>query len=132
LVDVREVASAHVLAMTAEGAAGRYILAAGSLHMQDVTKLLQEEFGNYGLPKRNLLNNAIGTAIVKVAVNFGYEEGVASYLKSNLGKVFQFDNTKAIKDLNIKFTDPTISLVDTCRDLILKGHLPEKRVGNNL
>lgn len=49
-VDVRDVAAAHLAAMTVPGAAGhRHILVSGSLWMQDMARILQDEFKQQGV-----------------------------------------------------------------------------------
>ncbi len=57
MVDVRDVAQAHVLALTRPEAAGnRYLCAGDHVWMQDVARILAEEFGpaGYRVPTREL------------------------------------------------------------------------------
>jgi len=44
-------------------------------------------------------------------------------LRTNIGRVFQFDNSKS-KSLGLQYTDLTTTLFDTVNDLISKGHIP--------
>lgn len=59
MVDVRDVAAAHVAALTADGAAGkRFIVASEEASMLDVARILREHFGDQGykVPLRRLPN----------------------------------------------------------------------------
>ena len=49
IVDVRDVATAHIRAMTAPQAAGeRHLVHAGNIWMEDMAKILANEFGPHG------------------------------------------------------------------------------------
>jgi len=49
IVDVRDVATAHIRAMTAPQAAGeRHLVHAANIWLEDMAKLLADEFGRYG------------------------------------------------------------------------------------
>ncbi|WP_328442662.1 SDR family oxidoreductase [Amycolatopsis sp. NBC_00438] len=68
IVDVRDVASAHVLAMTADGAAGqRFLLAGGpSMAMKEIGALLKENFGESAkkVPTRTIPNLVVRAGAV--------------------------------------------------------------------
>ena len=65
LVDVRDVAAAHLLAMTVPEAAGRrFIVSAGSRSLREVGKVLAEVFPSYGwkLPRATLPDSFVRAA----------------------------------------------------------------------
>lgn len=48
-MDIREVALAHFRALEGKNTSGqRYIISAKSLWMEEIVKILEEEFGQYG------------------------------------------------------------------------------------
>jgi dihydroflavonol-4-reductase len=120
-VDVRDVAQAHIAAMTAPTANGRYICAAGNLDMGDVAALLRDTGVKGKIPTLNL-SGGFGTAMMKLASRF-QPQGVGSYLRTHLGRIPRFDNSKIRNDLGITFRDPESSIRDTAADLIRWGHV---------
>jgi len=57
IIDVRDCASLHIKAMTAEGAGGRRLIAASNtLWISDIAKLLKEAYPNAKLPTREMAN----------------------------------------------------------------------------
>jgi len=124
-VDVRDVAKAHVLAMKLPAAKGRYLLCARSMKMKEVVNFLQKSYSGYSLPSVNLDCKG-GTAMIKLGSYF-QGAGVGTYLRSNLNKHFEMDNSKAKKELGIEFTDPEESINETVIDLIHKGAIPDLR-----
>lgn len=121
-VDVRDVAAAHVRAMTAIGASGRYLCAAETLSMREVVALLRERgYGHTRLPKFGL-DSGLGIRIARLAA-CTQPKGVASYLRTHLGRTPRFDNTKIQRDLGIQFRNIDASIVETCADLVRWGHV---------
>lgn len=122
-VDVRDVALAHVLAMMTPKARGRYICAAEVLHMRDVVKAFRKARldERYPVPKRDL-SGWFGSLLVKVGARF-QPKGKASYLKTHLGRVPQFDNSRIKRHLGITFRKIERTLIDTVQDLDRWGHL---------
>jgi dihydroflavonol-4-reductase len=120
-VDVRDVADAHIRAMTAPAAKGRYICAAGNLNMRDVAALLREAGIKGKIPTLDL-SGGVGTALMKLASHF-QPQGVGSYLRTHLGRVPRFDNAKIRNDLGMTFRDPATSIRDTAADLIKWDHI---------
>jgi dihydroflavonol-4-reductase len=92
-VDVRDVAEAHVRAMTEPKAQGRYLCAAETRTMADVIALLRQA----GVSPKKLptlkLDGTIGSAVMKLASHF-QPSGVGSYLRTHIGRSPRFDNGK--------------------------------------
>jgi dihydroflavonol-4-reductase len=120
-VDVRDVALAHLRAMDAGGAAGRYICAAGTRSMREVVSLLRAN-GFAGRLPRLPLDNAVGNAVVKIA-SWAQPKGVGQYLRSHVGRVPRFDNSKIRRDLGLDFRPVERTILDTAADLVRWGHV---------
>jgi dihydroflavonol-4-reductase len=124
-VDVRDVAVAHVLAMETPGASGRYLCGAETLSMRDVVAIAREAgYGSHKLP-RIALDHPIGDVLVRLA-SYLQPVGVGSYLRTHLGAVPRFDNTKIRRELGLRFRDVRTSIVETLADLERWGHLGER------
>lgn len=125
LVDVRDVATAHVRAMENPDASGRYLTSAKSVsfrHMMDVAR--ENGFGEkYKLPTLGL-DNPVGDLLVKIVASF-QPKGTRHFLRSNLGKTYDLDTSKVESELGIKFRDLDQTLVDALSDLEHWGHLSE-------
>lgn len=120
-VDVRDVAQAHILAMTAETAKGRYLCAADNRTMRDVARLLRQSPINTDKLARIDLAGPIGTRIMKLAASL-QPAGIRSYLKTHLGRRPCFDNSKIRRDLGIEFRNVDTSLQEAAADLVKWGH----------
>jgi len=121
IVDVRDVAKAHVLAMTAPSAAGRYICAAQTRPMRAIVDLLKRSgFSGSKLPSLSM-ESALGT---KIAYGLSYVQpkGVGTYLRTHLDRTPRFDNSKIRHDLKLEFRDVDATIVDTAVDLAHWGH----------
>ncbi|MET0564834.1 MAG: SDR family oxidoreductase [Acidimicrobiia bacterium] len=126
LVDVRDVARAHILAMENPAAAGRYIVAAETWTMRQVVDLLRVNgWGTrYKLPSIGL-DNAVGVALSRLAVGF-QPSGTREYMRSHLGGEMRFDNSKARRELGIEFRDVDQTILETMDDLERWGHLGKR------
>lgn len=121
-VDVRDVAAAHVRAMTAAGASGRYLCAAATRSMRDVVALLRERgYAHTRLPRFGL-DSGFGIQLARLAA-CTQPKGVASYLRTHLGRTPQFDNSKIQRDLDLRFREVDASIAETCADLVRWGHI---------
>jgi dihydroflavonol-4-reductase len=127
IVDVRDLAAAHRLAMEAPGASGRYLTGAGVRTMRQVVELLRVNgwAERYRLPSITL-DNSVGNFLVRLAANF-QKAGSRSYLKTHVGRVFQVDNSKIRRDLGIAFRDPDQTVLDAMADLERWGHLGKQK-----
>jgi dihydroflavonol-4-reductase len=117
------VALAHVRAMEAQAAKGRYVCAAETIAMRDVVDLLAKSpFATAKLPKLGM-DCAIGDYAVKLS-SYLQPKGVGSYLRTHVGRVPRYDNTKIQRDLGLHFRDVRTSILDTLADLRQWGHAP--------
>lgn len=122
-VDVRDVAEAHVRALESPKASGRYIAAGETIAMRDVVDLLEENGWSEGhkLPKLGL-DCAAGDFAVRLS-SYLQPKGVGSYLRTHVGRVPRYDNTKAQKELGVSFRPAKASILDTMADLVRWGHV---------
>ena len=115
IVDVRDVADAHVrAAMTAE-ATGRYILVAETLTLLQISAILRDRFGGaYPFPRRTLPKF--------VAVLLAPLAGLRrSEIRRNVGYPLRFDNRRARTHLGMRFRPASGAIVDHFQQLIDDG-----------
>jgi dihydroflavonol-4-reductase len=123
-VDVRDVADAHIAVMDHPKAEGRYVTASANMDMVQLVALMKEVgFGHTKLPKINL-TGSFGTGLMKL-VSYTQPQGVGSYLRTHLGRVPRFDNSKSRRDLGLNYRTPEASIRDTLVDLAKWGHIPK-------
>jgi dihydroflavonol-4-reductase len=121
-VDVRDVADAHVRAIDAPNASGRYICAAGNRDMEEIVNLIRNAGASpKKLPTMKLVGE-FGTALMKLASYF-QPAGIGSYLRTHLGRSPRFDNAKIRRELGVSFRDVDTTLTETVQDLIRLGHI---------
>ena len=114
VVDVRDVAAAHIAAMEKRGAAGnRHILNNCTLHITEYAKIIRDEFEpqGYTVPSEELPKS------VEVPE-----------LQRMLGKRMQYNNERMVKVLGIQPRPVEDSIIDTCYSLIELG-LAQKTPG---
>ena len=116
IVDVRDVARAMHDALE-RMVSGRTILCAGSLWLEDVAAVIQENFPDARVSTRRLPNFAMYlAALFDRRLSF-------SFLRRNLGYMPELSNDRLVQDLGISVRAPSDSIVDTCRSLIEKRAL---------
>ncbi len=121
LVDVRDVAAAHVAAMNVAGAHGRYLCVSGNLSMREVMAQMRAEGFSGKLPKLDL-SGGFGTRVMMLA-SYTQPQGTGSYLRSHLGRVPHYDNGKSRRELGLVYRPAAVTLTDTLADLVKWGHI---------
>jgi len=123
IVDVRDVAHAHVRAAEVLAAHGRYLLAQDAVSMRTMVGWLRE--AGYGdgtkLPSR-AMDNAVGNLLVRLN-SYMQPAGVGSYLRTHIGRVPRYDITKARQELGMTLRPTRETVLDTARDLERQGHI---------
>ena len=122
VVDVRDVARAHLLAGFTPEAKGRYITNADSVTLLQIGRILRRRFGHsYPFPV---------TKVPKVA--FGLVAPVAGYTREfvakNVGWPLAFDNTRSTAELGLTYRDPADTVADQFQQMIDDG-LVHKPIG---
>ena len=131
IVDVRDVATAHIRAMDARSAQGRYLCAADTFSARQVVALLRSNgYGHYRLPRINL-DHPVGHLLAKLAA-YRQSKGVRQYLHTHLGRVPRFNNSKIQSDLSMTFRPVDRTLLETAANVVKWGHarprLPDNTV----
>ena len=124
IVDVRDVAHAHVRAAEVQAAHGRYLLVQEpAVTMRTIVGWLRE--AGYGegtkLPSRGM-DNGFGNLLVTLN-SYMRPPGVGSYLRTHIGRVPRFNASKARTELGVSFRPTRETVLDTARDLERQGHL---------
>jgi dihydroflavonol-4-reductase len=122
MVDVRDVALAHILALENPAASGRYLCAAESVTMRQLVETLKP-LAKPGdrLPTRAIdfwLGSTIGRWFA-----FTQQPGAASYMKTHLGRTPRFDTAKIEQELGLKYRDIRATIAETVADLREWKHL---------
>ena len=114
MVDVREVARAHIIAGTKEEAKGRHILVSESVNTTGISDILKENYGHYPLPKGKLPKFLLYI--------FGPFQGFSwKYVSRNVGIPIYFDNTYSKENLGIQYRPLRETINDQAEQLIRDG-----------
>ncbi len=123
IVDVRDVADAHLAAMEKPQAEGRYLCVSDRLTMADlVAQIRRLGYGQGKLPRLDC-SGPFGTGLMKL-LSYSQPAGVGDYLRSHLGRSLRLDNGKIIRDLGLTFYRPEESVETALADLSNWGHIP--------
>ncbi|MEU6577515.1 NAD-dependent epimerase/dehydratase family protein [Streptomyces sp. NPDC046805] len=117
VVDVREVAYAHLAAAFLPDAQGRHLLAAESTDVVDLGRRLLPAYGSrYALPRR-ALPKALAVALAPAA---GLERG---FLRRNIGFDLRGDTAKSRHALGVRYRPAQQSMEDMFDQLVQSGTL---------
>ncbi|EGD76712.1 hypothetical protein PTSG_12676 [Salpingoeca rosetta] len=120
LVDVRDVALAHIKAMTSPKAQGRYICSAKSMSVLEIAAAISAKYPNYRVPTRKVPKFLLYL--------FGPFQGLSwSFISHNVGVPLEFDNSKIKRDLDFEFRDVDTSLVEMVDSMVQHGLIPDRR-----
>lgn len=121
VVDVRDVAKAHLLALENPKSDGnRYLLVERTLWFSEIAQILDKEFRQYGykIPSRvvgkwpiwfvSLFNKQVRSALDRVGIYYKY------------------DNSKSLNELGLQYTPIEKSIIDMAYSLIETGRVPDK------
>jgi dihydroflavonol-4-reductase len=124
-VDVIDVATAHVNALTSLKANGRYLCIGSAIYMKRVCHVLSAAFPQYPVPSAEM-DGAGGTALLKLG-SFFETRDVGTYMRSNIAQTLSFDTSKIQQDLGLEFRSVDDTILDTVKSLIRYGKIPEMR-----
>ncbi len=118
-VDVRDLAEAHYQAAFNPAAHGRNILSSSNTHILELASTLEDNYSQYPLPRRQLpkwlpwlLGPVTGFSRKFISRNFGYR--------------WKADNSKAKRELGLKFRPLKESLEDMMAQLIESGQVKRR------
>ena len=119
VVDVRDVAKAHIAAGTNPAATGRHILVADTVTFLEMANIIKTQYATYPLPK--------GKVPKTFLYLLGPLQGVSwRYIRLNVGIPIRFDNSYSKKDLGIEYTPIEKTLHDHVQQIIESGLLNKK------
>ena len=119
VVDVRDVALAHIKGAFNESASGRHILTGDTLGFIDVARILKKDFPEYPIPSRKVPK----WLFLIIGPMFGLSRG---YIRKNIGIPINFDNSYSIQDLGMKYIPAEQTLLEHFSQLIRDGLLPKR------
>lgn len=122
VVDVQDVAEAHLQAAFNPEATGRYIVSGGTLSLLEIGQLLKAHFGwKFPFPRNELPKAAF--KVIGPFIGFSRE-----FVELNMGYQIYFDANKSQKELGLKYRDVKESLVEHFQQLlddgVIKQYIP--------
>ncbi len=118
LVDVRDVAEAHVRAALLSHASKRYIVVAESLRMLEIASRMRP--GELGIPAR-LPRKEVPKALIWLLAPFvGMQR---RYVARNVNFPLDFNNARSKKELGLTYRDTAETLNEHCRQIVADGLL---------
>uniref|UniRef100_F1L7N0 Oxidoreductase n=1 Tax=Ascaris suum TaxID=6253 RepID=F1L7N0_ASCSU len=123
MVDVRDVANAHIKAMRESKSDGERILltAQPSISFLEIANILRKEFGpqGYYLPRFEVPYPILWL--------YSFFDREAREILVRVGYKIHLDNTKAKTLLGLEFMDPRRSIIEMAYDVIERGMAPKRR-----
>lgn len=121
VVDVRDVAQAHIKAGLTPAAKGRHIAVSDSISMLGVGRILMKHFGKrYNFPRMEAPKFLIWLV--------GPMNGITrKFVSTNVGYPLKFDNSYTRKDLGLEFRPVEQTLVEHFQQMIDDGVIRDKR-----
>ena len=121
IVDVRDVAEAHLQAiLKPEAANKRFILCSQSVWFKDIGAWLNEKYGK----EYNPIHKEVPKFAIWVASFF---DKTAAVVLPRWGKRKLYINKETTEILGIEFIEPKKSVLDMAESLINTGYIPDKR-----
>jgi nucleoside-diphosphate-sugar epimerase len=115
VVDVRDVARAHVLAASLPDAQGRHIVSNQVMSFPEIAAILREIYGNrFPVPKSTVPKALM--YLVGPLMGFPWR-----YVRRNIGVSFSIDNTKSRAVLGLTYLPIRQSLTDCVEQLVSMG-----------
>ena len=122
MVDVRDVAKAHIVAMEKpEAASNRYIIFSGEARwLREIAEVIDAEFGPQGYKIPLFVAPKPMTWVIK------FFNSTLKQIYPSLGRVMLLNNDKLKRELSIQPHDVNTTVIDSCYSLIEKGIVPKK------
>ena len=112
VVDVRDVAKAHIKALENDNAKGRHILAPRVLNFFEISQVIEKAFpGKYKLPKKLAPKWLLGL--------IGFMFGVSrKFVKQNVGFKVSYNNQKSVNELGMDY----LPVETTMKEMVEQMH----------
>jgi dihydroflavonol-4-reductase len=114
VVDARDVAKAFATCIE-RPVEGRFILAGRAVWWREIVEILATAF-----PERRFASRSLPDWLVSLVALFDPRINV-KFLRKNLGKRFEYDTSKADRELGPSTTPLEASVIDTARSMIELG-----------
>lgn len=115
VVDVRDVAQAHIQAGFTPEAAGRNIVCNTTVSILDIANILEKKYGrHFPLPRREVPKWLVQTLAPLLGVS-------RQFVRDNIGYPLAFDNTRSIHELSINYRPIQETVLDQAAQLIQDG-----------
>ncbi|EDK41025.2 hypothetical protein PGUG_05123 [Meyerozyma guilliermondii ATCC 6260] len=121
IVDVRDVAVAHVKAASVPSARGRYIISGHNTTLLEIGKSLAPEYKAYPLPTRELPK-----FMVWLVGPFFDKTLTRRFVTANANYLWKADNSKSIKELGVNYRPLKTTVCEFFQHLIDEKSLPVK------
>lgn len=119
VVDVRDVAKAHLAAAFLPEASGRYITSGHNSSFPEVARILRDNFGNrFPFPRSTLPKG-----LVWLVGPLADKSLTRKVISRNVGWPFKADNTKSRDELGISYRPLECSVVDMFQQMLDAGRL---------
>ena len=116
VIDVRDVAAAHIAAMEKSNASGkRYLLSNRIVHLKEYSQIIGNEFRPQGY---KITSKDLPKAVVWVGKFFS---AAMKEIYNSLGKNIHYSNERMVSELGIQPRPVEESIIDTCYSLIDHG-----------
>ena len=112
VVDVRDVAEAHVRSLTFGENAGRYLLASGNMWLGEIAKEIKNDYPKLKIPTIQL------PYLISLVASIFNSKITFSWARKNLGKRLIWDSSSAENDLEMDWISPRNSIMDTVKTII--------------
>jgi nucleoside-diphosphate-sugar epimerase len=120
IVDVRDVAQAHIKAGFTPGASGRHICVSRSMTMLEMGRALAGDFGRrYPFPRNELPKAMVWLAAPTAGLT-------RKYVATNMGYPLKFDNSRARNELGVGFRPTETTVIEHFQQLIDDGIVKKK------
>jgi dihydroflavonol-4-reductase len=120
-IDIRDLAEAQYRAGFTPTAMGRYIISNEHITLLKIAQILRNKFGNkYPFPKSEFPKFAVWL----FAPFAGYKRKMIS---NNIGIPLKLDNSKAIKELGMKYRPANETIIDFFQQMIDNGVFKKKK-----
>lgn len=117
IIDVRDLAQAHINAASFENSHGRYIISANNTSIIKVSKILKEHYGDHSLfPTKQTPSFLIWVLAPFVGLK-------RKFVSRNFGYNVKLNNKKSIVDLKMNYIPLEKTLIDTFDQLYDRGIL---------
>ena len=117
IVDVRDVAEAHVRALTGGSEEGRYLVVGGDMWMVDLANVLRAEY-----PDRKWPKGVLPYWMCLIAAAFHPKMSI-KWVRNHLRKSCTFDASPSERELEMNFRSPADAAIDSVLPMVENGWL---------